>query len=83
MDAASVMGSGTGRARRAGALDGVGGLAVLGGQYVGVGLHGHPHGGVAESFGDDLDGHPLVEQQAGVAVPQAVQRELGRSRRGH
>jgi hypothetical protein len=35
----------------------VGGVAVRGGHDLGVGVHGHRDGGVAEPFGDDLDGH--------------------------
>ena len=42
------------------------------GQDVLVGRHGERRVGVPESFGDDLDRHPIAQQQAGVGMPEIV-----------
>ena len=49
------------------------------GQDVLVGRHGEARVGVAEPFADDLDRHPLLEQQGGVGVAEVVEAQAGES----
>ena len=53
--------------------EGEGGFVLHAGDDVLVGGHGESGGGVAESFGDDVDGDAGFEEQGGVGVAEVVE----------
>lgn len=59
--------------------EGLRGFGLHAWEHVLVGGHREPGGGVAEAFGDDLDGHAGFEEEGGVGVAEVVESYAGES----
>jgi len=57
--------------------EGRGGVGLHAGEDVLVDLHGEGDAGVAEAFADDLDRHPLLDEECGMRVPEIMQSDPG------
>ena len=56
-----------------------GGVVLHAGQHALIRRHGEGRVGVTEAFGDDLDRHPVTQQEAGVGVADVVKRDRPRT----